>query len=144
MVGVIIIGEDGRPREAVPVALSDEDIKGYLSIPLILAHVIGMINPGDEVRPAGHRAELGVATGFIDLVAVDNLGRVYVIEAKRNSGREAVRKAVGQLLHYAASLWSEYKDHPDDLLENLALEAAGWMTRPLTSSVGSSRRATSG
>ena len=53
--------------------------------------------------------ELSVATGFIDLIALDAAGDIYIIETKlvRNPDRRTV---VAQALDYGAALWTEYPD----------------------------------
>ena len=122
----MIISEDGGLREAELVELNDEDVKNLLAEPMLFTHILQLISPYEE--PVSNlvtiKTEFGVPAGSIDIIAIDIYGRIYVIEAKSNRGRESIRKMVGQVLHYVASLWSEYKDSPDDLLSRLEIKGS--------------------
>lgn len=48
--------------------------------------------------------ESGLASGYADLVLLDDRGRLCIVEVK-NEGNPDTRRVVAQLLDYAASLW---------------------------------------
>ncbi len=48
--------------------------------------------------------ESGLASGYADLVLMDDRGRLRIVEVK-NEGNPDTRRVVAQLLDYAASLW---------------------------------------
>lgn len=49
--------------------------------------------------------ELGTKAGFIDMLAVDQYGKLAIVEFKKGSENSDSRSVVAQLLDYGASLW---------------------------------------
>ncbi len=49
--------------------------------------------------------ELGTTAGFIDMLAVDQYGKLAIVEFKKGSENPDSRSVVAQLLDYGASLW---------------------------------------
>src|SRR5687768_9807980 len=52
-------------------------------------------------------------SGYVDLVAVNELGDVTLIECKLQSNSEIRRQVIGQILAYAAGLWKSSFDYLD-------------------------------
>ena len=68
--------------------------------------------------------ESGLASGYADLVLVDERGRLCVVEVK-NEGNPDTRRVVAQLLDYAASLWGLTVDDFEQRVLHPLLSASG-------------------
>jgi hypothetical protein len=59
-------------------------------------------------------------TGGIDVLAIDQDGEIYILETKLFRNNEK-REVIGQVFHYAASLWHNYTE--SDFIETLENES---------------------
>jgi hypothetical protein len=66
-------------------------------------------------------------TGGIDVLAIDQDGEIYILETKLFRNKEK-REVIGQIFHYAASLWHNYTE--SDFLETLENESAKHFKTP--------------
>ena len=53
----------------------------------------------------GARVEFPCAAGYIDLLLVDEFGRLVVCEVKKGAENTDVRRVIAQMLDYGAALW---------------------------------------
>ena len=67
--------------------------------------------------------EFGTSSGPIDIVAIDNVGDIYIIETKLSKNADK-RKVFAQILDYAAALWEEYSGNPDKFVEALGIDTS--------------------
>jgi hypothetical protein len=49
--------------------------------------------------------EFGCASGYIDLILVDEFGRLVICEIKKGAENSDVRRVIAQMLDYGAALW---------------------------------------
>ncbi|WP_461866684.1 hypothetical protein [Thermococcus sp.] len=67
--------------------------------------------------------EFGTSSGPIDIIAIDNVGDIYIIETKLSKNADK-RKVLAQILDYAAALWEEYSGNPDKFVEVLGIDTS--------------------
>lgn len=58
--------------------------------------------------------EFGCAAGWIDLVLVDEFGRLVICEIKKGAENADVRRVIAQMLDYGAALWQMDLDSFED------------------------------
>lgn len=124
---VLIRGEDDVPRVVAEAALPTEaELHDALTKHprLIPMSDLGF---GDAVVVG---KESGLASGYADLVLVDDRGRVCIVEVK-NEGNPDTRRVVAQLLDYAASLWNLSVDEFEQRVVHPFLNVSGTDPMPV-------------
>ncbi|WP_297437479.1 hypothetical protein, partial [Thermococcus sp.] len=79
--------------------------------------------------------EFGTSSGSIDIMAIDNVGDIYIIETKLSKNADK-RKVLAQILDYAAALWEEYSGNPDKFLEALGADIDEEVLSNITRNLG--------
>jgi hypothetical protein len=117
----VIRGEDDVPRVVAEAALPTE------------AELHDALTKHPELIPMSDLGfgsavvvgkESGLASGYADLVLVDDRGRLCIVEVK-NEGNPDTRRVVAQLLDYAASLWGLSVEEFEQRVVHPFLSAAG-------------------
>jgi hypothetical protein len=104
---VIVLGKDGELSLVESEPFSDEAKLQRLiaDYPSVLLHSAGG-GVGSQIWTIG--VEVGTDSGSIDVLALDDTGRVWVVETKLAKSPEVKKQVVGQVLAYAAEVaaWS--------------------------------------
>ena len=103
-----LVKEGGIPKESVLH-------KELMSHPeLVPATDLGL----GQVAAVGFEADL--ASGYADLVLLDDHGRLCIVEVKKE-GNSDTRRVVAQLLDYAAALWGLTLEQFDRTLSSIRM-----------------------
>ncbi len=104
--------------------VSEDEISRNLKNRDILSEIARSITGEDNVEIIVFKEEFGTSSGSIDILAIDNKGRIYLFELKRGykSDSEWDRKALAQLLEYAAAIYEDYSQNVESFIERLDAE----------------------
>lgn len=88
----------------------------------------------DNESILAYRMEFPVDSGSIDLLAISNIGSIYIVETKlfRNKTR---REVVAQALDYAAALWKNFADDVDGFIDVLLEKNTNYESNSLRESL---------
>jgi len=102
----------------------EEEVSAILKNREILGEIARSITGESDVEVIGFREEFATTSGSIDILAIDNKSRIYIFELKRGhkSDTEWDRRALAQLLEYAAAVYEDYSQNPESFVEKLGLE----------------------